>query len=162
MNFTFLLHDCLISSTSSSLLSISLEWVWRKRSISISRRSLAWKKNRHYTLCSHCGLKEHFADFQPYFHILFISTQMSTVLGVVLCMANKLWHLLVVEELQGVRLRKTLLSPFLSGRITTVQSAAGGEKRFLCTRRTRIFMMNIDNFAIHVRLSWLLMALRSN
>lgn len=53
---TFLLQDCLISSTSSSLLSISLEWVWRKRSISISRRSLAcWVKEKKRW---HLALKE--------------------------------------------------------------------------------------------------------
>lgn len=49
---------------------------------------------------------------------------MSTVVAVVLCTANKLGHLLIVEELQGVRLRKPLRSPFLSVSITTTQSAA--------------------------------------
>lgn len=63
---TFLLQDCLISSTSSSLLSTSLEWVWRRRSISISRRSLVWKTNVHI----HQGLKERLPHFQPYSHIL--------------------------------------------------------------------------------------------
>lgn len=41
---TFFWHDCRISSTSSSRLSTSLAWVCRSRSISISSRSLAWKK----------------------------------------------------------------------------------------------------------------------
>lgn len=49
---TFLLQDCLISSTSSSLLSISFECVCLSLSISISRRSLACRsQHQHLSAC---------------------------------------------------------------------------------------------------------------
>lgn len=116
---TFLLQDCLISSTSSSLLSISFEWVWRERSISISKRSLALKKEHsHCKLCSHHGLKAYcftLCWFSTLFPYIIHRSRMSTTFSVVLYTANKLWHVLIVADERGVQLRKLLLSPFLLG-----------------------------------------------
>lgn len=50
MYHTFLLQDCLISSTSSSLLSISFECVCLSLSISISRRSLACRSQHQHLI----------------------------------------------------------------------------------------------------------------